>query len=694
MPRLYTLEKTRNIGIMAHIDAGKTTTTERILFYTGKVHRMGEVHEGSATMDWMEQERERGITITSAATTCFWQDYQINIIDTPGHVDFTVEVERSLRVLDGAIAIFCAVGGVEPQSETVWRQADKYNIPRIAFVNKMDRIGADFYNVIKMIKERLGSHPVPIQIPMGAGESYSGIIDLISMKAIVYNELELGATWEEIEIPEALQDQANQYRHDLLEAASEFDDVLMEKYVEGIDPSSEDIVRALRRGTLDIGLVPVLCGAAFKNKGIQRLLDGVIQFLPSPLDVPDVDGIDPKREKKISRKTSDDEPFAALAFKIMSDPYVGQLTYFRVYSGMASSKTFVLNPREGRKERLNRILQIHANKREDRDEVYCGDIVAAVGLRYTKTGDTLCDPKHPILLESMIFPEPVISVAIEPKTKADEDRLSESLSRLMFEDPTFKVRADEETGQTIISGMGELHLEIVVDRLFREFKVKANVGRPQVAYKEAIAKSVHAEGRFIRQTGGKGQYGHVVIQMEPAPRGTGYLFENKLVGGVIPKEFVNPVSQWIQQAMSRGIVAGYPVVDVKVSLIDGSFHPVDSSEMSFKIAGSMAFQDGLKKANPVLLEPTMKIEVVVPEEYLGEVLGDLNGRRAQIGGIHARKDAQVVVAKVPLSEMFGYATDMRSRTQGRAVYTMQFSHYQEVSTTESNKILQKVRGFV
>ncbi len=694
MPRAYTLEKTRNIGIMAHIDAGKTTTTERILFYTGKVHRMGEVHEGSATMDWMEQEKERGITITSAATTCFWRDHQINIIDTPGHVDFTVEVERSLRVLDGAIAIFCAVGGVEPQSETVWRQADKYNIPRIAFVNKMDRIGADFFNVVKMIKERLGSHPVPIQIPMGSGESFTGIIDLISMKAIIYNELKLGATWEESEIPKELQDKANQYRHDLVEAASEFDDILMEKYIEGIDPSPEELLRALRQGTLDIGLVPVLCGAAFKNKGIQRLLDAVVNFLPSPLDVPDVEGIDPKREKKITRKPTDDEPFAALAFKIMSDPYVGQLTYFRVYSGRASSKTFVLNPREERKERLNRILQIHANKREDRDEVYCGDIVAAVGLRYTKTGDTLCDPKHPILLESMNFPEPVISVAIEPKTKADEDRLSESLSRLMVEDPTFKVRVDEETGQTIISGMGELHLEIVVDRLFREFKVKANVGRPQVAYKEAITKSVQSEGRFIRQTGGKGQYGHVVIQMEPAPRGTGYLFENKLVGGIIPKEYINPISQGIKQAMSSGIVAGYPVIDVKVSLIDGSFHPVDSSEMSFKIAGSMAFLDGLKKANPVLLEPTMKIEVVVPEEYLGEVLGDLNGRRAQIGGIHARKDAQVVVAKVPLSEMFGYATDMRSRTQGRAVYTMQFSHYQEVSTAESNKILQKVRGFV
>jgi elongation factor G len=694
MPRAYTLEKTRNIGIMAHIDAGKTTTTERILFYTGKVHRMGEVHEGSATMDWMEQEKERGITITSAATTCFWRGHQINIIDTPGHVDFTVEVERSLRVLDGAIAIFCGVGGVEPQSETVWRQADKYNIPRVAFVNKMDRIGADFYHVLKMIRERLGSHPVPIQIPMGSGESFTGIVDLISMKAIVYNEEKLGATWEEIEIPNDLQDAANQYRHDLLETASEFDDVLMEKYVEGIDPSPEDILRALRQGTLEFGLVPVLCGAALKNKGIQRLLDAVVNFLPSPLDVPDVEGIDPKRGKKISRKPSDDEPFAALAFKIMSDPYVGQLTYFRVYSGAASSKTFVLNPREERKERLNRILQIHANKREDREEVYCGDIVAAVGLRYTKTGDTLCDPRHPILLESMHFPEPVISVAIEPKTKADEDRLSESLSRLMIEDPTFKVRADEETGQTIISGMGELHLEIVVDRLFREFKVKANVGRPQVAYKEAITKSVQSEGRFIRQTGGKGQYGHVVIQMEPAPRGTGYLFENKLVGGVIPKEYINPVSQGIKQAMTSGIVAGYPVVDVKVSLIDGSFHPVDSSEMSFKIAGSMAFQDGLKKANPVLLEPMMKIEVVVPEEYLGEVLGDLNGRRAQIGGIHARKDAQVVVAKVPLSEMFGYATDLRSRTQGRAVYTMQFSHYQEVSTTESNKILQRVRGFV
>jgi elongation factor G len=514
------------------------------------------------------------------------------------------------------------------------------------------------------------------------------------MKAIVYNESKLGAEWEEIEIPRDLQEKANRYRHDLLEAASEYDDILMEKYVEGEEPSKEDILRALRQGTLQVGLVPVLCGAAFKNKGIQRLLDAVVDFLPSSLDVPDVEGIDPKREKKISRQTSDDAPFAALAFKIISDPYVGQLTYFRVYSGIAKSKTYVLNTREGRKERLNRILQMHANKREDREEVYCGDIAAAVGLRYTKTGDTLCDPKHPILLESMHFPEPVIFVAIEPKTKADEDRLSESLSRLTMEDPTFKVLTDEETGQTIISGMGELHLEVIVDRLLREFKVRANVGKPQVAYKEAVTKSVQSEGRYIRQTGGKGQYGHVVIQIEPAPRGTGYVFENKTVGGVIPKEYINPVSKGIQQAMSSGIVAGYPVIDVKVSLIDGSYHSVDSSEMAFKIAGSMAFLDGLKKAEPVLLEPMMKIEVVVPEEYLGDVLGDLNGRRGQIGGIEIRKDAQAVVAKVPLSEMFGYATDLRSKTQGRAVYTMQFSHYQEVSPTESNRILQKIRGFV
>ena len=693
MPKKYALENIRNIGIMAHIDAGKTTTTERILFYTGKVHRMGEVHDGAATMDWMAQEKERGITITSAATTCFWRNERINIIDTPGHVDFTVEVERSLRVLDGAIAIFCAVGGVEPQSETVWRQAEKYHIPRIAFVNKMDRIGADFQNVINMMKDRLGSSPVAVQIPMGEGDLFNGIIDLIDMKAIVYNESTLGAEWEEQEIPRDLIEKANQYRHDLLEAVSEFDDVVMEKYIEGKDPEPEEIQRALRKGTLEVKIVPVLCGAAFKNKGIQKLLDAVVDYLPSPLDVPDIEGIEPKREKVERRKTSDDEPFAALAFKITSDTYVGSLTYFRVYSGIARKGTYVYNPTAGRKERLDRILQMHANKQEDMNEVHCGDIAAAVGLRYTKTGETLCDPKHPILLEAMNFPEPVISIAIEPKTKADQDRLSQSLNRLMTEDPTFKVSTNEDTGQTLISGMGELHLEVITDRLLREFKVKANVGRPQVAYKETITQSVTAEGRFIRQTGGKGQYGHVVIQMEPAPRGSGFTFENRIIGGVIPKEFIQPVRKGIFEAMNSGFLAGYPVIDIKATLLDGSFHPVDSSEISFTIAASMAFQDGFRKAKPVLLEPVMKVEVVVPEEYLGEVLGDLNGRRGQISGIHARKDAHIVAATVPLREMFGYATDLRSKTQGRAVYTMQFSNYQILSETQSQKLLDKIRGF-
>jgi len=694
MPRKYSLEKTRNIGIMAHIDAGKTTTTERILFYTGKVHRMGEVHDGAATMDWMEQEKERGITITSAATTCFWRDHRINIIDTPGHVDFTVEVERSLRVLDGAVAIFCGVGGVEPQSETVWRQADKYGIPRVAFVNKMDRVGADFEHVIQMMRDRLGAHPVPIQIPMGSGELFTGLIDLVKMKAVVYNESTLGTEWEEIGIPRDLRQKAEKYHHDLLEAVSEFDDSLMEKYLEGIEPSVEEIKSALRRGTLEVSIVPTLCGAAFKNKGIQRLLDAVVDFLPSPLDVSDVEGIEPKREKIVVRRTRDDEPFSALAFKIKTDPYVGKLIYFRVYSGIARVGTYVLNPREGRKERLGRILQMHANKREDRDEVYCGDIAAAVGLRYTKTGDPLCDTKHPTVLESMRFPEPVISVAIEPKTKADQDRLSESLSKLIDEDPTFKLTINEETGQTIISGMGELHLEIIIDRLLREFKVMANVGKPQVAYKETITKSVQAEGKFIRQTGGRGQYGHVVIQLEPVPRGTGYLFESKIVGGVIPREYILPISVGIKEAMNNGVIAGYPLIDIKVSLIDGSYHAVDSSDVSFKIAGSIALQEGVKKANPILLEPMMDVEVVVPEEYLGDVLGDLNARRAQISGIHPRKDAHVVAAKVPLSEMFGYATDLRSKTQGRAVYTMQFHQYEEVTETESKEILERIRGFV
>jgi elongation factor G len=694
MPRKYTLEKTRNIGLMAHIDAGKTTTTERILFYTGKLHRMGEVHEGSAAMDWMEQEKERGITITSAATTCFWRDYRINIIDTPGHVDFTVEVERSLRVLDGAIGIFCGVGGVEPQSETVWRQADKYHIPRLAFVNKMDRVGADFENVLKMMRERLGARPVALQIPIGSGELFTGIIDLLQMKAIVYNESSLGETWEEMDIPRDLTEKAGHYRHELLEVLSEFDDEVMAKYLEGEDPEPELLKRAVRKGTLSVEIVPLFCGAAFKNKGIQPLLNAVVDYLPSPLDVPDVEGVEPRREKPETRKTGDEEPFAGLAFKIMTDSYVGRLTYFRVYSGVARVGTYVFNPRVGRKERLGRILQMHANKREEREEVYSGDIAAAVGLRYTKTGDTLCDTKHPIILEPMRFPIPVITVAIEPKTKADQDRLNESLNKLMDEDPTFQVSVDEETGQTLIAGMGELHLEIIVDRLLREFKVRANVGKPQVAYKEAIRKTVQSEGRFVRQTGGKGQYGYVVIQMEPAPRGSGFIFENQLVGGVIPKEYIPSVEKGIRDATNAGIIAGYPLVDIKITLLDGSYHPVDSSEMAFQIAGSMALLEGLKKAEPVLLEPMMKVEVVVPEEYLGDVLGDLNARRGQISGMHPRNEAQVIAAVVPLREMFGYATDLRSRTQGRAVYTMQFLRYQQVTETESKKILEKIRGFI
>ncbi len=692
MARKFTLEKTRNIGIMAHIDAGKTTTTERILFYTGKLHRMGEVHDGAATMDWMEQEKERGITITSAATTCFWHEHRINIIDTPGHVDFTVEVERSLRVLDGAVAIFCAVGGVEPQSETVWRQADHYRIPRLAFVNKMDRVGADFENVLSMMKDRLAANPVPIQIPMGSGDLFTGLIDLIRMKAVVYNESTLGAEWEEMDIPRDLMEKAVQYRHDMIEAVAEFHDPVMEKYLEGQDPSEAEIHEALRKGTLAVGIVPVLCGASFKNKGVQHLLDAIVWYLPSPLDVPDVKGIDPQTEKEIPRKTSDDAPFSALAFKILSVSFVGLLSSFRVYSGVLETGSHVLNTREGKKERIGRILQMHANKREERDAVYAGDIAAAVGLRFTKTGDTLCDPKFPIALESMSFPEPVIFIAIEPKTKADDDKLMESLQSLMDEDPTFRVSTNEETGQTIIGGMGELHLEIITDRLLREFKVKANVGRPQVAFKETITRTVQAEGRFIRQSGGKGQYGHVVIQLEPGEQGSGFHFENKIVGGIIPKGFIPAVEQGVRESTANGIIGGYPVTDLKATLIDGSYHEVDSSEIAFKIAGAMAFQEGLRKAEAVLMEPIMAVEVVVPEDYLGDVLGDLNGRRAQIAGIHPRSDAHVVEAHVPLREMFGYATDLRSKTQGRAIYTMQFLNYQIVTGNESRRLMERVRG--
>ncbi len=679
----------RNIGIMAHIDAGKTTTTERILFYTGRLHRMGEVHDGAATMDWMEQEKERGITITSAATTVKWHDSEINIIDTPGHVDFTVEVERSLRVLDGAVALFCAVGGVEPQSETVWRQADKYNVPRIAFVNKMDRVGADFFNVLDMMRKRLGANPLPLQIPIGEGDLFTGLVDLVEMKAILYNESSLGKFYEEAEIPRGLIDKVNECRTNILEAVADYDEELMIKYLENEDISVRELKSAIRKATIDGKITPVFCGSAFKNKGIQRLMDGIVDYLPSPLDKGAVKGINPKTGEEILRKPKDDAPFSALAFKIQADPYVGRLTYVRVYSGQLNSGSYVYNTTSDKKERVARILRMHANHREDIDVARAGDIVAIVGLKHTKTGDTLCDPKHTILLESMNFPEPVISVAVEPKTKADQDKLSQSLMKLSDEDPTFRIRTDEETGQTIISGMGELHLEIIVDRLLREFKVGASIGEPQVAYKETITKKVEAEGKFIRQSGGRGQYGHVKIEMEPNEPGKGFEFVDGIVGGVIPREFIPSVKAGIQEAMKNGVLAGYPVEDVKIRLFDGSYHEVDSSEMAFKIAGSIAFQEGAKKANPVLLEPIFSIEIVVPEEYLGDVIGDLNSRRGKISGILPRKDAQVVSGMVPLSEMFGYATQLRSITQGRAIYTMQFSHYEKVPEQIAKEIIEK-----
>ncbi|MGB9697083.1 MAG: elongation factor G [Ignavibacteria bacterium] len=692
MPRSVPIEKVRNIGIMAHIDAGKTTTTERILYYTGKVHRMGEVHEGAATMDWMEQEKERGITITSAATTCFWNDHRINIIDTPGHVDFTAEVERSLRVLDGSIALFCAVGGVEPQSETVWRQADKYKVPRIAFVNKMDRTGANFLNVVEMMKERLKANAVPIQLPVGQGEMFAGIIDLITMKARIFRDDTLGAKYDDIEIPKSYINQANEYRQKLLEAVSDIDDTLLEKFLEGKEITNQEIIRVLRQATLEVKIIPVLCGSSFKNKGVQNLLDKVVELLPSPLDIGEVWGHHLHTDDHITRQISDDEKFTALAFKIMTDPYVGKLCFFRVYAGKLSAGSYVFNSNTGKRERIGRILEMHANHREDLKEVYCGDIAAAVGLKHTKTGDTLCSEDDPIVLEKITFPEPVIQIAIEPKTKADSDRLSESLSKLSDEDPTFKVSTDEETGQTLISGMGELHLEIIVDRLKREFKVDANVGKPQVAYKETIRKKVQQEGKFIRQSGGRGQYGHVWIEIEPNEKGKGFIFENAVVGGVIPKEYIPAVSQGIQEAMKNGVLAGYPMEDIKAKLFDGSTHEVDSSEMAFKIAGSIAFKEAAKKADPVLLEPIMEVEVVTPDEYMGEVMGDLNSRRGRIEGIFQRADAQVIRALVPLAEMFGYATALRSITQGRAIYTMQFSHYDETPTNISEQIVEKVRG--
>jgi elongation factor G len=691
MAKKIPLNKIRNIGIMAHIDAGKTTTTERILYYTGRVHRIGEVHDGAATMDWMEQEKERGITITSAATTAVWRDHGINIIDTPGHVDFTVEVERSLRVLDGAVALFCAVGGVEPQSETVWRQADKYGVPRLAFVNKMDRIGADFYNVVEMIKNRLGSHPVPLQIPMGEGDLFTGLIDLIKMESVIYNENSLGSLWEEGEIPKDLMEKAQKYRNDIFEAVADYDMELMEKYLEGEDISEDELMAAIRKATVDCKIVPVLCGSAFKNKGVQRLLDAIIAYLPSPADLPPIVGHHPRTEKEVERQQNEEEPFSALAFKIMTDPYVGKLTFFRVYSGTAKAGSYVFNTVSGKKERMGRILQMHANSREDIDMVRAGDIAAVVGLKNTRTGDTLCDENHHILLETMHFPEPVISVAVEPKSKADQDKLIEALAKLSDEDPTFRVRTDEETGQTIISGMGELHLEIIVDRMLREFKVGANVGRPQVSYKETITKAVQVDQKFVRQSGGRGQYAHVKIEVSPNEPGKGFEFEDAIVGGVIPREYIPAVRTGVEGAMNNGVLAGYPVKDLKVRLYDGSFHEVDSSEMAFKIAGSMALQEGCRKGSPVLLEPVMKVEVVVPEEYLGDVIGNLNSRRGRISGIMPRKDAQVVAAMVPLGEMFGYATQLRSLTQGRAIYTMQFSHYDPVSKSIQDEIVEQAK---
>jgi len=691
MPRQFSLENTRNIGIMAHIDAGKTTTTERILYYTGRVHKIGETHEGSATMDWMVQEQERGITITSAATTAQWKGNRINIIDTPGHVDFTVEVERSLRVLDGSVTVFCAKGGVEPQSETVWRQADRYNVPRIAYVNKMDIVGADFFNCIKMMKDRLQANAVPIQLPIGKEDTFKGIIDLVKMKAYFYMD-DLGKDIQEKEIPDDMKDLAEEYRTNLLEAVSEHDEELMMKYLEGEEITEEEIKAALRKATIKVKIIPVTCGSSYKNKGVQRLLDAVVDYLPSPVDIEAIKGVTVDGEEEIERPASDDAPFAALAFKVMADPYVGKLCFFRVYSGKLSSGSYVLNATKGKKERIGRILQMHANHREEIDMVYSGDIAAAVGLKDTTTGDTLCDEANPVILESMEFPEPVISVAIEPKTKAGQEKISLALQKLSEEDPTFRTYTHPETGQTIISGMGELHLDIIVDRLLREFKVEANVGNPQVAYKETIRKTVKSEGKYIRQSGGKGQYGHCWIEIEPKEPGTGYEFVNKIVGGVIPKEYIPAIDAGIQSAMNSGVLAGYPVVDVKVTLYDGSYHEVDSSEMAFKVAGSMAFKEGMKNANPVLLEPIMKVVVTVPEEYMGDVMGDLNSRRGRIEGMEARNGAQVITANVPLSEMFGYATALRSRTQGRGVFTMEISHFEEVPKNIQEQIIEGRKG--
>ncbi|MBZ0263221.1 elongation factor G [bacterium] len=691
--RRWSMDKVRNFGIMAHIDAGKTTTTERILYYTGRIHRMGEVHEGASATDWMEQEKERGITITSASITTEWNNHRLCLIDTPGHVDFTAEVERSLRVLDGAVALFCAVGGVEPQSETVWRQADKYGVPRLAYINKMDRVGADFYRAVKMIEERFGSHPIPLQIPMGQGELFNGLIDLIKMKAVWYNEESLGTNWEEGEIPNDLKNEAHKWRENLLESISDYDDTLMEMFLDGEEIPEMQLRTAIRKATIDNQIVPIFCGSSYKNKGVQRLLDAIVYYLPSPADLGQINAQHPGKDEEIVLSQSEDEHLGALAFKIATDPFVGKLTYIRIYTGKLDAGQSVLNVRTGKKERVGRILEMFANKREEREVAVSGDIVALVGMKDIRTGDTLCDVKHPMLFESLVFPKPVITRAIEPKTKADQDQLFTALQKLAEEDPTFVIAYDDDTGQTHISGMGELHLEIIFDRLIREFNVHANMGNPQVAYKEGIGKLAKGEGKFIRQSGGRGQYGHCLIDVEPLPRGEGYVFEDKIVGGTIPREYINSVKEGIHDAMGSGVIAGYPIDDVRVALYDGSYHDVDSSEMAFRIAGSMAFKDAAKKADPFLSEPIMKLEVTTPEEYVGDVMGNLNGRRAQIAGIIPRSDAQVITANVPLSEMFGYATELRSMTQGRALFSMEFKHYERLPANLQEEVIKKIRGF-
>ncbi|HHL38935.1 MAG TPA: elongation factor G [Deltaproteobacteria bacterium] len=692
MARSVPLDRQRNIGIMAHIDAGKTTTTERILYYTGVTYKIGEVHDGTAVMDWMDQERERGITITSAATTCFWKDHRINIIDTPGHVDFTIEVERSLRVLDGAVAVFCSVGGVEPQSETVWRQADKYRVPRIAFINKMDRVGADFFRVVDMMVERLKATPLVLQLPIGAEDSFAGVVDLVSEKAYIWDESTLGAKYRVEDVPEELRDRTAEYREKIIEAAADVDESIMEKYLEGGEVTADELREAVRKATIALKVTPVLCGTAFKNKGVQTLLDAVIDYLPSPLDIEAIKGVNPKTGEIEPREPKDDLPLAALAFKIMTDPFVGQLTFFRVYSGTLAAGSYVYNSTKDQKERIGRLVKMHSNKREEVKEVYAGDIAAAVGLKSTTTGDTICVPEHPIILESLDIPEPVMSIAIEPKTKADQEKLGVSLAKLAVEDPSFQVRTDEETGQTLISGMGELHLEIIVDRLMREFKVEASVGKPQVAYKETILRGAKAEGKYVRQTGGRGQYGHVWLEVEPLERGAGFEFVNKIVGGVVPKEYIGPVEAGVREAMESGTLAGYPVVDVRVTLFDGSYHDVDSSEMAFKIAGSMGFKAAVRQAGQVLLEPIMAVEVIVPEEFMGDVIGDLNSRRGRVTKLDTRAGLQVISAEVPLASMFGYSTELRSRTQGRASFTMQYSHYEQVPTSIMEMLVAKVQG--